>query len=459
MLIPAGLMIGLLAFLEWRYEFDYSLGVLYTIPVVVAAGALNRLGVITLALACALIRGAFLTPMASDLETALRFLMAAIAYSGAGLLMVEMNDNRRRLLAHYSRLKLEQELRREAQEQLRLLAESSPAAVLTLNAEAAVVAANQSAEQMFGFEPGTLVGESLEPYVPFFANALKLSPSARQVRTSATGWAKRRDGANFPVQAWFSTYGDGPDRRLAAIVVDVSEELRDRDLETFRHLLDHNRVLAGAVSHEIRNLCSAISVVCSNLSRVRSDLTSNPDFQALTNLVNGLAYLASYELSRRVDEQAPRTNLNTVLNELRVVIEPDWSDLEGEVLIEMPEEVPPVQADPHGLLQIFLNLAQNSSRAVASAERRRLTVSVSYDMENTVVSFRDSGPGVANTDLLFQPFRPDSDGSGLGLYVSRALARRFGGDLFYVPEPEGCRFDVILPLAAKAVTEKIHAAG
>ena len=71
----------------------------------------------------------------------------------------------------------------------------------------------------------------------------------------------------FPIQAWFSVYGHGERRYLAAIVVDTSEDVRVRERENFEHLLDYNRLLAGAVSHEIRNLCSAISVVCSNLSR------------------------------------------------------------------------------------------------------------------------------------------------------------------------------------------------
>ncbi|MCG8399245.1 hypothetical protein LWS67_22425, partial [Bacillus atrophaeus] len=94
------------------------------------------------------------------------------------------------------------------------------------------------------------------------------------------------------VQAWFSVQGDADHRTLAAIVVDMSEDVRERERENFQHLLEHNRLLAGAVSHEIRNLCSAASVVTANLA-TRPAIRELADFQALGQLVEGLSKLAS----------------------------------------------------------------------------------------------------------------------------------------------------------------------
>src|SRR5262245_46521232 len=135
------LLIAALTVVEWYYSFDFSLGVLYTIPVLLASAALNRWQMVLFGVFAALARAPF-TPAASPLEWLLKFAMATIAYTCTGLLLVEMSNSRRRLLESFAKLQLEQELRRRAQEQLRILAESSPAAIVTLDAKAQVLAAN-----------------------------------------------------------------------------------------------------------------------------------------------------------------------------------------------------------------------------------------------------------------------------------------------------------------------------
>ena len=247
----------------------------------------------------------------------------------------------------------------------------------------------------------------------------------------------------FPIAAWFSTYGQDSGRHLAAIVVDVSEEVRDRERENFRHFLDYNRLLAGAVSHEIRNLCSAASVVCSMLGR-QPALQNNPDFSALAKLIDGLTNIASFELHHRANAQPVNASITAVLDQLRIIIEPDWQDADGAIRFEVEDNLPTARADAHGLLQIFLNLAQNSLRAVQESNVRELTVVAVAERDLVVVSFIDSGPGVADPARLFQAFRPHSDGTGLGLYISRKLARDYGGDLVHMARKQGCQFDVIL---------------
>jgi PAS domain S-box-containing protein len=363
-----------------------------------------------------------------------------------------MFNNRRRVIEHYVRLRMEEELRHRAEEQLRILAESSPAAVLTLDANSRVQAANRAAHEMLGFEPDTMLGEQVGGYFPVFADALKLSRKDRSVRTSVTGWAKRRDEHMFPIQAWFSVYGHGDDKYLAAIVVDMSEEIRERERENFEHLLDYNRLLAGAVSHEIRNLCSAISVVCSNLGR-RVELRNNADFDALNRLVEALSRLASFELKQKAGNEGARCDLRSVLDQLRLVIEPDWEEIGGKVVWKLPNSIPDVAADSHGLLQIFLNLAQNSLRAVETMPERALRISVELNTEDVLVTFADTGPGIRDLAMLFRPFRPEADGSGLGLYISRELARSFRGDLQHVAADAGCCFRVTVPYARTGTRE------
>jgi signal transduction histidine kinase len=104
-----------------------------------------------------------------------------------------------------------------------------------------------------------------------------------------------------------------------------------------------------------------------------------------------------------------------------------------------------VRADRSGLLQIFLNLAQNSLRALDGVPSANLAVTAYQLGESVVIRFADNGPGVAAPDALFQPFRTGASSAGLGLYVSRALIRTYGGELHYVRRGSESRFVIELP--------------
>jgi signal transduction histidine kinase len=54
---------------------------------------------------------------------------------------------------------------------------------------------------------------------------------------------------------------------------------------------------------------------------------------------------------------------------------------------------------------------------------------------------------VAAPERLFQPFQQGAEGSGLGLYISRAVVRSYGGELRFEPTPSGTLFVVELQAA------------
>jgi len=96
------------------------------------------------------------------------------------------------------------------------------------------------------------------------------------------------------------------------------------------------------------------------------------------------------------------------------------------------------------LHRICANLIRNAAEAVEG----RGEVSVGFD--GVVVSVADKGPGLPDKakDNLFKPFAGSTrrDGTGLGLALSRDLARSMGGDLeLGETGPEGTRFVIMLP--------------
>jgi len=440
LLIAAGL-VSILVLLEWYFDFDFSLGILYIFPVMIAATILTRWQIVIAAAFCAYTRGLF-TADETQLEHALRFCMATIAYSGCGLWIYQIADSRRVVLMHYSRLRYEQRMRRRAQEELRLLAESSPAGILTLDSKGIILAANRAAEVMLQVK-GPLTGQEISKYVPIFHDALKLPSGIGEVSTSASAWARRTDGTLVPTTTWFSIYGEGSMRHLAAILVDMSNEVREREHSQYEQIVNHDRILASAVSHEIRNLCSAIFVVASNMER-SSAIARDPDFEALKNLAAGLRDLASVDLRKKTRTRLSSVRLQEIINDVRVIIGQDWVEIGGEFDWHISEDIPPVRANRQGLIQTLLNLSQNSLRAIQGMPQPRLTIQTSMEGDKVSLRICDTGPGMRHTKLLFQPFRPESDGSGLGLYVCRALIESFGGELRFEPTDTGCCFVITL---------------
>ena len=259
--------------------------------------------------------------------------------------------------------------------------------------------------------------------------------------------AQREDGEVFLAEICFSTYRTRSGSRLAAMILDASEELRTREEASLHQMLAGSRIAVGAVSHEIRNVCGAIAVVHQNLARTES-LSHSKDFEALGSLVLALERIASVDLRQSTD-QATEVDLNSVLDDLRIVIAPALREENVEGVWTMEEDLPLVWADRTTLMQVFLNLTTNSLRALARMPERDLTILARRDNRCVAVDFIDTGGGVKHPELLFHPFQDGAHANGLGLYLSRAFMRSFGGELRYKPVPGGACFTVeLLPVNA-----------
>ena len=232
---------------------------------------------------------------------------------------------------------------------------------------------------------------------------------------------------------------------MAAVIWDDSENLRDREAAGLDALMATSRIVVGAVSHEVRNVAAAAASAYASL-KVPATVGESKEFKTLGSLVKGLEQVAASGL-RAPQPQPSNTDLLTVLDEFRIVVEPWFAESGTQTSWQFPKEQVLVQADHVGLLQVFLNLARNSLRALEDAQGGCFTVEVMLGKTAVLARFRDNGPGVEEHQKLFQPFQPGAAEIGLGLYVSRAMMRSFGGELRYEPQQSGSCFAVELRLA------------
>ena len=450
-LAGAGALILLIAFADWGTKPYISIGFLYLFPIFLVAGFLPRWQLILVALGCAGLQELFSELPTSEAIT--RLLMASAGFVGTGLFVAELIQHRRTAMGHLAALERQTELRREVEEQLRILVESSPVAVVTLDAAGDVLLANDAAQELL--EPGgaPITGQPILGFLPALHAAVR-TPHARPFRTELRCRARRKNGEAFLAAVWFSTYLTAQGPRLAAIIVDLSEELRDREDLSLDHLLKSTKILMGAMSHEIRNLSGAVLAVHGNLSRVPG-LQDNEDFRALGTLIQGLGRLSAMELGPAAGEPLETIDLSSVLDELRVLIETPCREAGVAVEWQLQEQLPLVFAEAYGLAQAFLNLARNAIQAMATTPEKRFLIASAVEGDAVVIRFQDTGVGIPAPDQLFKPFQPGANTTGLGLYVSRALLRSCGGELTHEPRPVGCCFAIRLPVVAEW-TEVAH---
>jgi signal transduction histidine kinase len=448
--LAAILLIFIIAVADWAVVLNVSLAFLYVLPILLAAALLNRWWVVGLSLLCAGLSEA-LSPGAWTGGWILRLANTLTAYLGAGLFVSELVRRRRDTLAHsaalteHVRLLEEENRKREtAEQQVRALIQGSPAAILAIDPEGNVALANDAAQGLLRRDGKSLLGEPIESYLPALSE-LRHTSRVRAVRTMMEFTGRRGNGSAFLAHAWVSSDGPPSETGMTAVLFDSSDDMRENEEARLHTLAVGARIAMGAFWHEARNLCSAMRVVIGNLKRI-PHIAETEEILALGSLVGSLEQLASDELHPSSNQSYDICSLRVSLEHLRIMMEPALNEAGVEVTWRTGEDVPLVRAEPHGLLQVFVNMLRNAIRAMETVEKKQLSVRATAENDVVMVRFLNSGAPVENANLLFQPFQPGAKGLGVGLYVSRAIVRSFGGDLKYEPSMDGSCFTIILQL-------------
>lgn len=223
--------------------------------------------------------------------------------------------------------------------------------------------------------------------------------------------------------------------------------------------------LAAGAAHEINNPLTAILGYADMLmdddamGEKQRTIAGKLRDQALRtkNLVNNLLSFA-----RQVPVEKTLLDLNSVVSsalQLRTL------DLRSRnIRIEMDKEpaLPGVRGDPNQLLQVFFNLISNAVEAMSTTSGGALTVRTRRDRAAVVIEFADTGPGIREPHLVFDPFyttKPAGKGTGLGLSICYGIVEEHGGRISCANLPTGgAVFRIELP-AVPALFPQLLAAG
>lgn len=219
----------------------------------------------------------------------------------------------------------------------------------------------------------------------------------------------------------------------------------------------------AAVSHELKSPLTAIRMYGEMLrdGMVPSDerkqtyyATITSESERLTRLIANVLELSRLERGTR--ESAVQTgSVGPILDELAQVLGAHARARGFELVVDVPDDLPPVSYERDALLQVLVNLVDNAVKFSGDAEDRRILVRAHPQGVGVALEVRDHGPGVPRRQLsrIFQPFwrgerelTRKTKGTGIGLALVKGLVEDMGGSVSARNHPEG-GFEVRIVLA------------
>jgi PAS domain S-box-containing protein len=343
-------------------------------------------------------------------------------------------------------------------------------AIFMLDRDGNVVTWNAGARRIKGYEEAEVVGRNFEIFYTPEARAQgvpkrHLADAAAAGNIDYEGWRVRKDGTRFWASVVLTALRDpfGELTGFAKVTRDMTGKQMER--QRLEELERSKSTFLNLVAHELR---SPLTVIRGYLSlfrdvddarRIELERRSLPALQAKTEemgrLVDQMVEVARLEEgsmrlreerfdlaatvehavsgAQALDEEAHRVNLEAFDEELNVV------------------------GDEERTRIVLSNLLSNAIKY--SPGGGEVVVTVRSHGNYGCVLVRDRGVGIADADRpkLFAPFtrieRKDLayvPGTGMGLYLSRELARRQGGDVQLLPSTgEGSTFELCVPLAER----------
>jgi C4-dicarboxylate-specific signal transduction histidine kinase len=217
--------------------------------------------------------------------------------------------------------------------------------------------------------------------------------------------------------------------------------------------------LSASIAHEVNQPLAAI--VTNGEAAVRWLGRAQPDLQeardALGRVIQDGRRASEVirrirALSRKSDQNKMRVDLNEVLAESLVLLQREIA-AHGIILeVDLPEDLPPVDADRIQMQQVVMNLLMNAIQAMdaVAPERRRLVVRSCVEAEERVgVQVRDQGVGFdeeTGKNLFNAFFTTKAAGMGMGLSICRSIVEAHGGRIHASRnDGPGATFHISLP--------------
>jgi PAS domain S-box-containing protein len=326
----------------------------------------------------------------------------------------------------------------EARLQLAAIVDSSDDAIISKDLEGFITTWNAAATRLFGYLPDEIIGQSVLMLIPPELHSeeseiLRKVTSGERIEHFET-LRRRKDGELLHISLTISPIRDssGTIIGISKIARDITErKLREAALFESERMAAIGR-MAASIAHEVNNPLEAILNLGYLLERNPSlDDEARTYTRLLVNEVMRVSEITRQTLSFYRDTSTlAEVDLPGILKNVLDLQQPLMEQRSILSSIEC-RKCAPVWASPGELRQVFTNLLLNAIEALPRGGRIRVTVTPYGNMVCATIA--DNGPGIPENvrARIFQPFFTTkvSKGTGLGLWISQAIVRKYGGSI------------------------------
>jgi signal transduction histidine kinase len=248
-------------------------------------------------------------------------------------------------------------------------------------------------------------------------------------------------------------------------VIEVRRDITERKLLEAKMAHSEKLVslglLASGLSHEINNPLASISTFVEGLRRRLDDSQKSPA-ENWVGLGSSLGLIQreierARDVTRRLlilaqrDEYGPSlVNLNDSLQETILLLQYEASQRRIDITVDLCSDMPTLKLSEAQVRQVFLNLLLNSLQC--GHENGHIWCRTWQEAGRAFASVTDDGSGIEASDQvrIFEPFfskKASSQGTGLGLFISKSIVSNWGGDITVESQGgRGAKFTIWIPI-------------
>ena len=399
----------------------------------------------------------------------------------------------------------------QIKEGLHALFDYTTEGILITNDRGEILKINPSAEKMFAYQKGELLGKKIEILVPqkfskkheYHRENFNVSPHARSMGADLELYAKRKDDSEFPVEISLSPYSTADEKFVIAFIIDVTIRKRaEEKLKTYSQELEkevHNRTLilreAIAELEKTKEELSQSLEKERELNEMKSRFVSMASHEFRTPLATILSSLSLTEkyIEKKYEEKRQKhiTRIKSVISNMTDILN-DFLSIgkleEGHIhsipanfnIVEFVEsmiyDIQPITKPEqkiyyqhHGkytkvyldkkiLKNILTNLISNAIKF--SEEAKQIEVSTEIKKAFLFIQIKDQGVGISKEEQkhLFERFfrarnATNIQGTGLGLNIVKKYVELMDGNIDFKSKlDKGTTFTIKFPCHEKNIT-------
>lgn len=332
-----------------------------------------------------------------------------------------------------------------AEEQFRQVVESSPNAIVVINAKGLIRLVNNQTEKLFEYDRDELIGNKVEMLIPerfrnrysnhraMFFNA----PQTRSMGADRELYALSKNGTEIQVEIGLNPIETVKGKKVLVSIVDITERKAQEAM-----LKKHNKELeqfAYVASHDLQE---PLRTVANYMEVFETDYLPQLDDKARQ-------YIRSVtRATERMSTLIKSLLAFSRLGHNKVLVSVDCNDLVADVLADLDTVIeksgaaicisplPVLNLYEVEMRQVFQNLITNAIKFMKKHAKPKIEIGAEQIKDRWRFSIRDNGIGIAanSFDRVFDIFQrlhtsKTYEGSGIGLANCKKIIQLHGGDI------------------------------